>query len=69
MITFLNHEFSIKKVLDETARTHLIENIADHLKQCTDKEIVLRSIAVFANVDEDFGKRLAQKVGVDSTKK
>lgn len=58
-----------QKVLDEAARLRLIENISDHLKQCTDKEIVRRSVSIFANVDEDFARRIAAKVGVDFIRK
>ena len=54
-----------QKVLDEGGRTRLIDNIAGHLSQCTDKEIIRRSVAVFANVDDDLGRRLANKLSVD----
>jgi catalase len=56
-------------VLDERGRTHMIENIAEHLQQCTDKDIIRRSVAVFANVDDDFGRRLAEKLNIDAVKK
>lgn len=56
-------------MLDEGARSRLIDNISDHLKQCTDKQIVRRSVAIFANVDEDFARRIAAKVGVDVVRK
>lgn len=54
--------------MDERGRTHLIENIAGHLQQCTDRDIVRRSVLIFANVDEDFGRRLAQKLNIDLPK-
>ena len=60
---------AVQKVLDEGGRSRLIDNISDHLKQCTDKEIVRRSVAVFANVDEDLARRIAAKVGVDVVRK
>lgn len=56
-------------MLDEGGRSRLIENISDHLKQCTDKEIIRRSVAVFANVDQDLARRIAEKVGVDVIRK
>ncbi len=55
--------------MDDLGRAHLIDNIVDHLQQCTDKDIIRRSVAVFANVDDDFGKRLAQKLNIDLPKK
>ncbi|CAF1141854.1 unnamed protein product [Rotaria sordida] len=58
-----------QKVLDERGRAHLIDNIVDHLQQCTDKDIIRRVVAVFANVDDDFGRRLAEKLNIDVPKK
>jgi len=55
-----------QKVLDERGRTHMINNIVEHLQQCTDKDIVRRSVAVFANVDEDLGRRLAEKLNIST---
>ena len=43
----------------------MINNIAEHLAQCTDRDIVRRAVLIFANVDEDFGRRLAQKLNID----
>ncbi|CAF0854122.1 unnamed protein product [Adineta steineri] len=58
-----------QKVLDDRGRAHLIQNIVEHLQQCTDKDIIYRSVAVLANVDDDFGKQLATKLNVDLPKK
>jgi catalase len=55
--------------LDDRGRAHLIQNIVEHLQQCTDKEIIRRSVAVLANVDDDFGQQLATKLKVDLPKK
>jgi len=57
------------QVLDDRGRAHLIQNIVEHVQQCTDKEIIRRTVAVLANVDDDFGKQLATKLGVDLPKK
>lgn len=46
----------------------MIENIAGHLEQCTDRDIVRRSILIFANVDEGFARQLAQKLKIDLPK-
>jgi len=58
-----------QQVLNDSGRAHLIDNIAGHLEQCTDKDIIRRSVAVFANVDGDFAKRLAQKLNIDLSSK
>jgi catalase len=55
--------------LDDRGRAHLIDNIVDHLQQCTDKDIIRRSVSIFANVDEDFGRRLAAKLNIDLQKR
>jgi len=57
------------KVLTDQGRKNLIDNIVEHLSQCTDKEIIKRCVAIFANVDDDFGKKLAEKLKVDLPKK
>ncbi len=64
-----NYYFGFQKTLDDRGRAHLIENIVEHLQQCTDKKIIHRSVAVLANVDDDFGKQLATRLNVDLSKK
>lgn len=61
--------FLLQQVLDDRGRAHLIENIVEHLQQCTDKDVIRRSIAVLSNVDNDFGQRLANRLGVELSKK
>ena len=56
-------------MLDDCARARLIDNIVDHLQQCTDKNIIRRSVAVLANVDDDFGRKLADRLHVDLANK
>jgi len=58
-----------QKVLDDRGRAHLIQNIVEHLQQCTDKDIICRAVAVLANVDDDFGRQLAEKLHIDLPKK
>lgn len=48
-----------QKVLDEAARTRLINNIAGHLKDAADF-IQARTVSNFGQVDQSFGKRLAE---------
>ncbi|CAF1117342.1 unnamed protein product [Rotaria sordida] len=58
-----------QKVLDDRGRAHLIQNIVEHLQQCTDKDIISRAVAVLANVDDDFGRQLATRLNVNLPKK
>lgn len=55
--------------MDDAARARLIENIVEHLQQCTAKDIIQRSVAIFAKVDDDFGKQLASKLNVELPRK
>ncbi|CAF1541755.1 unnamed protein product, partial [Didymodactylos carnosus] len=57
------------EVLDDQGSKNLIDNMVEHLEQCTDKDVVKRAVAVLANVDDDFGKTLAQKLRIDSPKR
>ena len=59
----------VQRVLDDCARARLIDNIVGHLEQCTDKNIIRRSVAVLANVDDAFGKKLADRLHVDLANK
>jgi catalase len=58
-----------QKVLDDRGRAHLLQNIVEHLQQCTDKDVIRRSVAVLANVDDNFGQQLAARLNVDLSKK
>ncbi|CAF0786115.1 unnamed protein product [Adineta steineri] len=58
-----------QKVLDDRGRAHMIQNIAEHLGQCTDKDIIRRVVTVFANVDDDLAKRLADLLKIDVPRK
>lgn len=55
--------------MDDRGRANLIQNIVEHLQQCTDKDVIRRSVEVLANVDDDFGKQLATRLNVDLSKK
>jgi len=58
-----------QNVLDDLGRAHLLQNIVEHLGQCTDKDVISRSVAVLANVDDNFGQQLASKLNVTLSKK
>ena len=53
-----------REVMDETAREHLTANIVGHLKDAM-KRIQLRQTALFWKADEDYGRRVAQGLGLD----
>jgi len=52
-----------RKVMSETERNHLIENISGHLGQCR-KDIKERAVKNFYKVDPEYGLRIAKNVGV-----
>ena len=45
-------------VLSPEERDRLVQNLADHLKQCTEKAIQERAVANFEKVHPDFGAKL-----------
>ena len=54
------------KVLNETERQHLINNIVDHMGN-TRKEIKLRAVEIYKKIDPDFGARVEAKLGFKSS--
>jgi catalase len=54
-----------RKVMDDTAREHLVGNIVAHLGNAV-KRIQLRQTALFCNADTDYGTRVARGLGVDA---
>ena len=53
-----------RKVMDDTAREHLVSNIVGHLKNAQ-KRIQLRQTALFFKADVDYGSRVAKGLGLD----
>jgi catalase len=54
-----------RKVMDDTAREHLVGNIIAHLGNAV-KRIQLRQTALFHNADTDYGTRVAKGLGLDA---
>jgi catalase len=52
------------KVMTNIDRDHLIGNIVDHLSQAK-KEIQLRQTALFSKVDQEYGTRVAEGLGLE----
>jgi len=52
-----------QKVMDEGARSRLVENFAGHLGNCKSKEVIARQLSVFAAVDQSLSDRVAEKIG------
>ena len=52
-----------RKVMSETDRTHLVENIAGSLGQ-TRKDIQERVIKHFYKIDPEYGARIAKLIGL-----
>ena len=52
------------KVMDDTAREHLVANIVGHLGGAVER-IQLRQTALFWKADEEYGRRVAEGLGLD----
>eukprot|EP00920_Eleutheroschizon_duboscqi_P015091 GHVT01034935.1.p1 GENE.GHVT01034935.1~~GHVT01034935.1.p1 ORF type:complete len:332 (+),score=37.69 GHVT01034935.1:605-1600(+) len=52
-----------RNVMSETERSNLIENIAGHLGNAS-KPIQQRMVRVFSRADKDYGRRVAQRLGL-----
>ncbi|UCF07025.1 MAG: hypothetical protein JSV33_02460 [bacterium] len=53
-----------RKVMDDTAREHLVGNIVTHLGGAQ-KRIQLRQCALFYKADVEYGTRVAKGLGLD----
>jgi len=53
-----------RMVMTDTDRDHLIGNITGHLRNAR-KRIQLRQTALFMKADEDYGRRVAEGLGLD----
>ncbi|MGB7295591.1 MAG: catalase [Candidatus Aminicenantales bacterium] len=53
-----------RKVMTDTDRDHLVGNIVDHLKGAQ-KRIQMRQAAIFFKADSDYGRRVAEGIGLD----
>lgn len=58
----------VTKVMDETARAHLVENLAGHLGNVKTQAIKERQLAIFAAVDQSFSDAVAKAIGHPSVK-
>eukprot|EP01017_Pseudomicrothorax_dubius_P004025 TRINITY_DN1071_c0_g1_i1.p1 TRINITY_DN1071_c0_g1~~TRINITY_DN1071_c0_g1_i1.p1 ORF type:complete len:492 (-),score=167.05 TRINITY_DN1071_c0_g1_i1:301-1776(-) len=56
-----------RKVMDEQARTNLINNISGHLKNAN-RDIQERQVRVFYKCDPEYGQRIGQGIGIPAIK-
>ena len=56
------------KAMDQTAREHLVHNLAVHMKGIKDQKIAARQLSVFAAVDQGFSDALAKQLGISTVK-
>ncbi|VDB95626.1 unnamed protein product [Peniophora sp. CBMAI 1063] len=56
------------KAMDQTAREHLVHNLAVHMKAIRDPKVTARQLSVFAAVDQGFSDALAKQLGVNTVK-
>ena len=52
----------LQKVLNHQGRANLINNIADSLRWCTDRNIVHRILVLLSHIDRDFGTKMAETI-------
>ncbi|MGH9299921.1 MAG: catalase-related domain-containing protein, partial [Acidimicrobiales bacterium] len=52
-----------RKVLDEDAKSRLVENITAHLQKGVQSDVLARALEYWRNIDGDLGARLAKEVG------
>ncbi len=57
------------KLMTEAEKEHLIETIRINLSQVTRDDIKIRQLNLFYKVDEDYGKRVADALGLDPFEK
>ncbi|WP_279401343.1 catalase-related domain-containing protein [Piscibacillus salipiscarius] len=50
--------------MSDDEKTRLVQNVVDHLGQCTIEDIKLRQIGHFYKADSEFGERLAEGLGL-----
>ena len=53
---------ALYRLIDDTARQRLADNIADGLAQVDNREIVERSLSHFRNADPDYGDRIERAI-------
>ena len=51
--------------MSEDEKTRLVQNIVDHLGQCTIEEVKLRQIGHFYKADPEYGTRVAEGLGLE----
>ena len=56
----------VRDVMDDTARTHLVNNIVGHASDHVTDEVQLRVVAYWSAVDVDLGDRIAEGLGQDT---
>ncbi len=56
-----------RKVMDEQARSNLVDNLVDHLGGAQER-IQLRQAAIFYLADPDYGTRVARGLGLDTAR-
>jgi catalase len=53
-----------RKVMDDSAREHLVENIVGHLGNAVER-IQYRQTALFMKADTEYGRRVADGLGLN----
>ncbi|CAF1456774.1 unnamed protein product [Adineta ricciae] len=51
-----------RRVLNSQDRANLLNNIAESLGRCTDRNVVHRMLVLLSHLDRDFGQKMAEKI-------
>lgn len=54
-----------REVLDDDAKTRIVQNIASHMGPCSN-DIKERAVKIYRQIDQSWGDRVAEAVGVSS---
>ncbi|OAX41211.1 catalase-domain-containing protein [Rhizopogon vinicolor AM-OR11-026] len=57
-----------QQVMDDTAKAHLVSNLAGHVGAIKSAEVKARTLSYFASVDQSLSDRLAQAIGAPTAK-
>ncbi|MGP4071567.1 catalase [Piscibacillus sp. B03] len=52
------------RLMSDDEKTRLVQNVVDHLGQCTIEEVKLRQIGHFYKADSEYGERVAEGLGL-----
>eukprot|EP01112_Ceratiomyxa_fruticulosa_P002720 TRINITY_DN128_c0_g1_i2.p1 TRINITY_DN128_c0_g1~~TRINITY_DN128_c0_g1_i2.p1 ORF type:complete len:504 (+),score=130.04 TRINITY_DN128_c0_g1_i2:155-1666(+) len=68
-LPYIDNDFvqpgNLYRLMDESAKSHLVSNLVGHMKNCPSKEVLIRQCGHFYRCDPDYGTRVAKGLGID----